>query len=150
MAMADIDPVSPTEEDVVLAKAAVPRFRRVIHPGRSVILAERQGKPEDTIEIPRGALPLIQSLLAALASGHAVAVVPFHAELTTQQAADFLGVSRPFVVGLIEQGKLNALMVGSHRRIRFKDLVEYKQITMQARKRVLGELTQEAQENGEY
>lgn len=114
------------------------------------MLQAEDGAPAERFEIPEGALPLIQALLSALAQGHAVAIIPIDAELTTQQAADFLGVSRPFVIGLIEKGELPAKKVNKHRRVTFKDLQEYKRRTMEARRRVLDELTAEAQEDGAY
>jgi excisionase family DNA binding protein len=77
-------------------------------------------------------------------SGHCV-VVP---ELTTQQAADFLNVSRPHFVGLLERNELSYRKVGSHRRILFKDLVEYQQRSRVERKKALDNLAGQAQELG--
>ena len=83
-----------------------------------------------------------------MAAGNAVAITPLHPELTTQQAADFLNVSRPFLVGLLEEGKLPFRKVGTHRRILYNDLMAYKQQEDQARRRVLNELAKQAQELG--
>ena len=80
--------------------------------------------------------------------GNAVTIVPYNAELTTQQAADFLNVSRPHLVGLLESNELSYRKVGSHRRILFKDLVEYQQRTRIERKKALDELATQAQELG--
>jgi excisionase family DNA binding protein len=74
--------------------------------------------------------------------------VPYHAELTSQQAADFLHVSRPHLVGLLERNELSYRKVGSHRRILFKDLVEYQQRSRVDRKKALNELAARAQELG--
>lgn len=78
------------------------------------------------IELPTSALRLLQEVLAELALGNAVKVVPVHAELTTQEAADLLNVSRPYVVQLMESGQLPFHKAGTHRRVKFADLQAYK------------------------
>lgn len=100
----------------------------------------------ESLILPRHALDLLRDILSEMAQGNAVAVMPKKAELTTQVAADMLGVSRPYLIKLLEQGALPFHKVGKHRRIYLTDLQAY-QATQQARQEsALDELTRQAQE----
>lgn len=79
------------------------------------------------VELPTSALRLLADVLAELAEGNAVQVIPVHAELTTQEAADLLNVSRPHLVKLLNEGHLPHHKTGKHRRVRFADLMAYKE-----------------------
>lgn len=100
------------------------------------------------VELPTSALRLLVDILAELAEGNAVKVVPVHAELTTQEAADLLNVSRPHLVKLLEDGELPFHKTGRHRRVRFADLMQFKVRRDQVSEQAMAELAEQAQELG--
>lgn len=100
------------------------------------------------IELPTSAIRLLVDILAELAEGNAVKVIPVHAEVTTQEAADLLNVSRPHVVKLLEAGELPFHKTGKHRRIRFADLMAYKAKREARSEAAMVELAQQAQDLG--
>lgn len=98
-----------------------------------------------TVELPTSALRLLVDILAELAAGNAVKVVPVHAELTTQEAADLLNVSRPHLIKLLESGELSYHKTGKHRRVRFADLMDYKKRRDAASEQAMMLLAEQAQ-----
>lgn len=98
------------------------------------------------VELPTSALRLLVDILSELAEGNAVKVVPIHAELTTQEAADLLNVSRPHLVKQLESGALPFHKTGKHRRIRFLDLMTFKGAQEQRSAAAMAALAQQALE----
>ncbi|MFN3581832.1 MAG: helix-turn-helix domain-containing protein [Pseudomonas sp.] len=107
-----------------------------------------QAQQREVVEVPTFALRLLGDILSELALGNAVQIVPIHAELTTQEAADLLNVSRPHLVKLLDAGELPHTKIGSHRRVKFADLMVYKAQRDQTSRAALNELTSQAQELG--
>lgn len=83
------------------------------------------GGPDGDLEVPDSALAALARVLDSFAHGEGVALFPAHAELTTQQAADLLNVSRPFLIGLLDAGEISYRRVGTHRRVKAASLVRY-------------------------
>lgn len=99
---------------------------------------------------PEALAGMFCDLVQAVASGKTVSIVPSDRELTTQEAADLLNVSRPFLIKLLEIGDIPFLKVGSHRRIPFQKLMSYKKNRDDERSILLDELTQMSLEVGGY
>ena len=96
--------------------------------------------------LPSAVKTLLTHLLTEMSRGNAVTIIPIHAELTTQEAADFLNISRPFLIGLLDKGEIKFHTVGTHRRIRFEDLTTYKDKKDRESNDAMTELTKQAQE----
>ena len=112
--------------------------------------AKLVGANGEKITIPEPIYQVLLQVVHAMASGKAISIIPQQQELTTQQAAEFLNVSRPYLIKLLEQGEIPHIKVGSHRRVRFDDLMNYKQQRDVKRDQLLTELTQMSQEAGFY
>lgn len=143
--MAQLAPRLPSSDE----QAAARKVLKVLHERTSsadgLVLATTGAPAPEWIPVPPGAADLIVALLEELAAGNAVSIVPISAELTTNQAAKILNVSRPYLVKLLEEKKIPFKMVGTHRRIRAKDLFEYKRRDDQERERIADELAEQGQ-----
>jgi excisionase family DNA binding protein len=148
----------PTESESRMARESSRRLGPVVaglakagtdgsENGGAEVVVQVKGQPaSEALTIPLSALTLLRVILEEMAQGNAITLTPVHAELTTQEAADLLHVSRPFLINLLESGEISYRKVGRHRRVRFDDLTAYKQRTDAARAKVLDELVSQAQE----
>jgi excisionase family DNA binding protein len=136
----------PSRDDAELARVSGQRLARLARARRRLTMNVRDADGDTVIELPAGAVQLLMDILEEMAAGRAVTIVPHNAELTTQEAADILNVSRPFVVQLLKDGKLPYRLVGTHRRIRFDDVFAFKAAIDEDRRRALDELVAQAQE----
>lgn len=136
-------PFTPSEQDIRLARESSRKLSPFTKKDLRIRVTEGNG-PD--IELPAAAVELLVYLLTQMAEGNAVTLMPIHAELTTQEAADLLGVSRPFLIKALEEKKLPYRKVGTHRRIRYVDLMAYKEAMDGKRHDVLDELAQQAQD----
>ncbi len=142
--------VVPTSEDLELARQSSRRFGSLVGAGSQIEIhaQSRGGKHPEAAAIPMAAFRLLVQILSEMADGNAVTVIPMHREMTSQEAADFLEMSRPSLLKLLDQKEIRYRKVGKHRRVLFQDVVEYKKRTMTDRHAALDELAQQAQELG--
>ena len=138
----------PSEYETLVAQELVPRLAELLSQTEVTFTVNIDNRHQENIQVPCSAIRLLLDILTEMAQGHGVTLIPHHTELTTQQAADFLNVSRPFVVKLIDENKLPAHKIGRHRRVRFEDLLRYKKQMESDRQKALEALTKEAQELG--
>jgi excisionase family DNA binding protein len=142
--LADVE--TPTAEETELARDSSRQLSA--HTNQKLkILIPMKGRRDATLELPATAVRLLVRILAEMAEGNAVTLIPIHAELTTQEAADLLNISRPFLVALLEDGKIPFRKVGTHRRILFSDLLVYRRKSDKQRRNALAKLVADAQEN---
>ena len=121
-------------------------LRQLVHDG-SVKLVGTKGRK---VELPGPVAVLLDEILMHMQAGKAVSITPEHQQLTTQRAGNLLGVSRPFMVRLLEEGQLPFHMVGSHRRVYLKDLLAYKKRRDKERHAAIGRMARMEMEAGTY
>lgn len=141
-----LEPTIPSDSEVELARnssrvLAGLSFKKT----KTIDISLERGNHHSSVTLPLSAFKLLVSILTQMAEGNAVTLIPVHAELTTQEAADLLNVSRPFLIRLLEEKKIPFRKVGTRRRVLFQDLMDYKAKIDAVRRNTLDELAAEAQ-----
>lgn len=108
------------------------------------------GADGERLELPNAVYRLLKDIARNMQLGRAIVLIPENQQLTTQRAADLLGVSRPHLIKLLEAGELPYHKAGSHRRIYLKDLIAYQKRRDAERKAALDRIAREAFESGLY
>jgi len=138
----------PTAQEAEEAKITSRALSKYAHNERLHLkIASNNNESEDLI-LPGYAINLLLAMLTEMSKGNAITVMPIHAELSTQETAELLNVSRPHLVDLLKQGKIPFRKVGTHRRVLANDVFDYKQRIDAARLKALDDLAAQAQELG--
>lgn len=149
-----LESVTPTQDESDIARESSHQLARLLGTLKldgnekatdSVRIEIHLDRDHEVVSLPASALRLLSHILVQMAQGNVVNVVPTQCEISTQRAADFLNVSRPFLIGLLEKKELPCRKVGTHRRVLFSDVIAYKERIDQARVAVLDALAAEAQ-----
>ena len=149
MSHAAIAPMIPSEAESVLAKKTSRVLASRLRDADPMQLRiSDDPSPEGAVKLPASAVRLLVRILEEMALGNAVTILPVRAELTTQEAADMLNISRPSLIRLLDEGKIEYRRVGTHRRVRFEALMEYKRRADAAHRSALAELAAYDQEIG--
>ena len=143
-----IGQIRPGDVNPDVANRAARRIREFLaaHQGSDPLTLPGELVGDDALVVPRRAAVLLAQILGLLADGQGVQIIPDDAGLTTQQAADMLNVSRPYLIKLLESGEIPYRTVGRHRRVTFQDLREYKRRDDQHYRGVLDEMAALSQE----
>lgn len=141
------EPFVADETEATIAKAAVKQLEAVARSGQDVRIVVQDGA-KIVVPLPASAVALMFRILESMAERAPISIIPLEAELTTQQAADFLNVSRPFLVGLLEKNEIAYRKVGAHRRVRYADLLDFEKRSRISREDALDEIAREAERLG--
>lgn len=138
----------PTPADSAAARQALQRLGVEIraHSDRHLSYQVEANTQQASIELPASVFEIVEQILSAMAQGYGLTLIPQKAELTTVQAAEILNVSRPYLIKLLEDGKIPYRTVGTHRRILMEDLMAYEERLSARQDEILDELIAQAQE----
>ena len=136
------EPIVPTEKDVLIARESQRQIGRMKFGRKESVGLEIEGHQ---ISIPVGIARLLIHVLGRMAEGKSIAMIPFENEVSPQEAAEILRVSRPFAAKLFDEGAIPSRRVGTHRRALTSDVLAYREREKKARLRILDELAAEGQ-----
>lgn len=144
------EPYTPTQEAITLASQALESVSAVVaNPPETITFTILDPDLQGTkITIPGEMFRVLVDVLNAVSQGEPVTLLPHSAELTTQEAADMLNVSRPYLVKLLDEGAIPSRKVGIYRRVKVQDVLNYRNQEKQRQEAIMAELTKEAQRLG--
>ena len=138
----------PTPDEVEQAKISSRTLSKYADVDRVKLSLRGCNGESDDLVLPGHVLQILLDVLSEISKGNAISLIPVHQEISTQEAANLLNVSRPFLVGLLEKGEVPFRKVGAHRRVLLRDVLAYKESIDQKRAQSLDELTALSQGEG--
>lgn len=138
-------PLPPTEEEVKLAQESSQILAVYTDAEKPQIIIQTDEMNSQAIAIPESAFSMLVDILGQMAQGNAVRLVSLPPELTTQEAANILEVSHPYLVELLESGEIPSQIVETKRQVRYEDVLHYKNQIDEKRRQTLDELVADAQ-----
>tara|TARA_R110002072_G_scaffold271208_2_gene431166 strand:- start:10851 stop:11303 length:453 start_codon:yes stop_codon:yes gene_type:complete len=138
----------PTVAEMEQAKVSSRTLSKYADVDRVQLSLRGSNGESDDLVLPGHVLQILLNVLSEMSRGNAISLIPYHQEISTQEAANLLNVSRPFLVGLLEQNKIPFRKVGAHRRLLLQDLLDYKELIEQSRSQTLDELARLSQDEG--
>lgn len=142
--------IKPSKDEQKIAIESYDALASVIEQLRSDNPEIEIEETQERIKIPLSALKLLGDILKAMSEGKPFSLVPIATEVTTQKAAEILGCSRPHLVKLLEDGKIEFTKVGKHRRVRFEDVMKYKKHMKKIQKQHIIDIMKSDEELGVY
>jgi excisionase family DNA binding protein len=142
MTMTEHSPISASENEQPILR----KIDNILESSHPTLV----GSDGEQISLPPSLFQLLKRVVSHLSRGQAVTIIPINKEVTTQEAADILNVSRPYLIKMLEEEKIPYVTVGAHRRIPLPTLLEYKERRDEEREQGLAELAQMSQEFGLY
>lgn len=136
----------PTPAEVEQARISSRTLSKYADAERVQLSLRASNGESDDLVLPEHVLQILLDVLVEISKGNAISLIPHHQELSTQEAASLLNVSRPFLVGLLEKGEIPFRKVGAHRRVLLRDAISYKEGIDNRRKQALGDLAALSQE----
>ena len=133
-------PTPPTEAEALLAKETSRVLASRVRKKKPLRLRLLDDPAKGTVSIPASAVRMLIHILEEMALGNAITLIPVRAELTTQEAADMLNISRPSLIQLLNEVEIEFRRFGTHRRVRFEGLMAYKRHADAERRAALAEL----------
>lgn len=145
------EPFVADEAEAVVARRAADSLKAVAEAHQNIKVSIDAPDGSDVkiiVPLPAAAVAMFHAVLEAMATQTPISLIPHDAELSTQQAADYLNISRPYLIKKLDADELSYRKVGSHRRVRFSDLVAYEQRSRQNQVKALVELHEEERRLG--
>jgi len=138
----------PTSDEIDVAKQSSRTLAKYASVDRVQMSITGSNGETDEFVLSGHVMQILLDVLSEMSNGNAISLIPHNQEISTQEAANILNVSRPYLVKLLENGEIPFHKVGTHRRVKLQDVISYKQRVDESRHSALDELTELSQSEG--